>query len=179
MRLQAGSIKPAILSIDALLKRHYFHELLGLHPWHWHHRTPPKLVRQLAAQHLLTTFFAWQPVLASLGEPSVSTIWLVGPAFAHSSEVVVSIRENRRQYLESDHEPDPARPPLPIEYAELPGADKLTWRTQPYEVWHEADDYPDGWPDDFLRRPHYEYEYPDGARYLVVQTGWMWVGQLL
>jgi hypothetical protein len=56
-RLRAESTWAAPLSDDALSNRSYYYEKLGLHPWHWHHRQPPKRVRQLAAQHLLTTFF--------------------------------------------------------------------------------------------------------------------------
>ena len=94
-RLQAESTWAVPLSIDILLERRYYDEKLGLYPWHWHHRQPPKLVRQLAAQHLLTTFFAWQPALTALSEPVYAAVWLVGPEFAHGSQVVAGIGERQ------------------------------------------------------------------------------------
>ncbi|RPD48669.1 hypothetical protein DNI29_08630 [Hymenobacter sediminis] len=104
------------MPIDVLLDRQYYYEKLGLHPWHWHHRQPPKQVRQLAAQHLLTTFFAWQPALEQLAEPFYAAVWLVGPEFAHSSEVTVGIRQSIERHLAILGEPALDGPPLPAEY---------------------------------------------------------------
>ncbi|RSK41185.1 hypothetical protein [Hymenobacter perfusus] len=177
-RLQDESNWAAPLAVDTLLGWQYYYEKLGLHPWHWHHRQPPKRVRQLAAQHLLTTFFAWQPALTALSEPVYAAVWLVGPEFAHSSEVTVGIRQSIERHQNILGEPDPAGPPLPAEYQELPGADKLTWQTHPREVGYDADDFPAGWPASLLHHPHYEHTYSDGRLFLIVQTGWVWVGQL-
>jgi hypothetical protein len=177
-RLRAESTWAAPLSTDTLLSRLYYDEKLGLHPWHWHHRKPPRLVRQLAAYHLLTTFFAWQPVLASLMEPVYCAVWLVEPEFAHSSEVTVGIRHSIERHHRIVGDPDPDGPPLPAEYHQIPGADKLTWHTHPWEILVDSFDCPNGWPAWALRKPHYLCQPPEGDEYLLVQTGWMWVGQM-
>ncbi|AHJ97539.1 hypothetical protein [Hymenobacter swuensis] len=177
-RLQAESTWVAPFSIDTLLEHQYYYEKLGLHPWHWHHRQPPKQVRQLATQHLLTTFFVWQPALAALAEPVYTAIWLVEPEFAHSSQVVAGIGARANYYRTLFGEPAPEGPPLPAEYWELPGADKLTWQTYPWEILVDSFDYPDGWPAWALEKPHNLYQPEDNDEYLLVQTGWVWVGQL-
>ncbi|RSK43859.1 hypothetical protein [Hymenobacter rigui] len=151
---------------------------LGLHPWHWHHRQPPKRVRQLAAQHLLKTFFAWQPALMALSEPVYAAVWLVGPEFAHSSEVTVGIRQSIERHQNMFGQPAPEGPLLPAEYRELPGADKLTWQTHPWHILVDSFDYPDGWPAWALEKPHFLCQPEDNDDYLLVQTGWVWVGQL-
>ncbi|MDU0370288.1 hypothetical protein ACFPAF_07795 [Hymenobacter endophyticus] len=176
-RLQAESTCAALLSIDALLARQYYYAKLGLHPWHGH-RQPPKLVRQLAAQHLLTTFFAWQPALAALSEPVYSAVWLVGPEFAHSSQVVAGIGERTAYYRTIFGEADPDGPPLPAEYRELPNANKLTWQTHPWHILVDSVDYPEGWPAWALEKPNYPCQPEDNDEYLLVQTGWVWVGTL-
>lgn len=177
-RLRQESTWAPSLHEEALRHYHYAHEKLGLYPWHWHHRQPPLRVRQLAVQHLLTTFFAWQKQLVQWAEPHYLAIWIVEPEFAHSSQVVATIKERSERYQATFSEATPNGPPLPALYAALPGADTLTWHTYPWEAWHDADDYPDGWPDRLLTLPHYEYEYPGSGLYLVVQTGWMWVGMM-
>ena len=177
-RLQANSTWAAPLSVDTLLERRYYGEKLGLHPWHWHHRQPPKRVRQLAAQHLLTTFFAWQPTLAALAEPVYAAVWLVGPEFAHSSQVVAGIGARTDYYRTTFGQPDPDGPPLPAEYRELPGADKLAWQTCSWHTLVDSFDYPDGWPAWALEKPHFLCQPEDNDEYLLMQTGWVWVGRL-
>ncbi|RSK33294.1 hypothetical protein [Hymenobacter metallilatus] len=175
---QAESTWAAPLSVDALLNRQYYYEKLGLHPWHWHHRQPPMLVRQLAAQHLLITFFAWQLELAVLTEPVYAAVWLVGPEFAHSSQVIVSIRKMADRYQNRFGEPSSEGPPLPAAYRELPGAAKLRWQPHPWEVVVDSFDYPNGWPEWALEKPHCLCQPEGNDEYLLVQTGWVWVGQL-
>jgi hypothetical protein len=176
-RLQHDSKTPGWLWLPGLQKWHYQYEKLGLAPWHWHHRQPPRIVRQLAVQHLLTTFFAWQPELAALNEPVYSAVWLVESEFAHSSQVAVGIRECVENYQNRHGDPIEDAPSLPTEYQQLPGADRLSWTTHSWQVLHEDCDYPNGWPHYLLRLPHYDY-YWQGRTFLVVQTGWVWVGQL-
>ncbi|MFD2784439.1 hypothetical protein [Hymenobacter rubripertinctus] len=165
--------------MDTLPDRAYYYEKLGLHPWHWHHRQPPQLVRQLAARHLLATFFDWQRQLRAQPEPFYLALWLVkGREFAHSSQVVVGMGSKRARYRNTHGEPDPTGPPLPPEYWQLPGAGALTWTTHPWQTFLDAFDYPTGWPAWAFANPHYDYVHEDGSRYLVVQTSWVWVGQL-
>jgi hypothetical protein len=134
-------------------------------------------VRQLAARHLLTTFFAWQPALAALAEPVYSAVWLVGPEFAHSSQVVAGVGNKLEWYSSRFGEPAPGGPPLSAEYRALPGADKLTWQTYSWEILVDSFDYPNGWPAWALEQPHYLCQPEDNDEYLMVQTGWVWVGQ--
>ncbi|TGE04212.1 hypothetical protein [Hymenobacter fodinae] len=177
-RLRSESIWAPHLNEEVLQYYGYYHERLGLHPWHWHHRQPPLQVRQLAVQHLLTTFFAWQKQLASLAEPYHLALWIVGPEFAHSSQVLVNTGELIAQQQSRFETPDPNGPPLPIEYHQLPGANLLTWQAYPWHIFLDDYDYPNAWPTWALRYPHSFGPYEDGSEYLAVQTGWMWVGQL-
>ncbi|MCB2410160.1 hypothetical protein [Hymenobacter lucidus] len=91
--------------------------------------------------------------------------------------MVVAIQEPNENFQQWLGEPKAAGPPLPPEYQELPGADRLIWTTHAWEVLHEDCDYPDGWPNYLLRFPHHDYQ-SEGRTFLVVQTGWAWVGQL-
>ncbi len=141
-RLQQQSSTPAVFNQAGLAERHYYYEKLGLHPWHWHHRQPPKLVRQLAAQHLLKNFFDWQHSLTSLSGPSYLAVWIVQPEFVHSSQVVTAIQSQLDRYKHIFGAPSPNGPPLPAEYQELPGADKLIWQTYPWHVLVDSFDYP-------------------------------------
>ncbi|MBC6699493.1 hypothetical protein [Hymenobacter sp. BT190] len=137
-------------------------------------------MRQLAAQYLLTTFFNWQQQLQAQPEPFYLATWLVqGPEFAHSSQVVVGIQKKIEWYSARFGDPDPAGPPLPPEYRALPGADTLTWQPYPWEVLVDSFDYPAGWPAWALEKPHYLCQPEDNDAYLLVQTGWVWVGQAL
>jgi hypothetical protein len=74
-------------------------------------------------------------------------------------------------------EPAADGPPLPAEYRALPGAEKLTWQTYPWEILVDSFDYPDGWPAWVLAKPHYLCQPEANDEYLMVQTGWVWVGQ--
>ncbi|OWP62402.1 hypothetical protein CDA63_14535 [Hymenobacter amundsenii] len=177
-RLMQQSLTAAPLSEGMLQRYGYDYEKLGLGLWHWHHRQPPQRVRQLAAGHLLVTFFDWQQQLRAQPEPFYLAIWLVeGADFAHNSQAVAGIGERRARYGGTFGGPDPAGPPLPPEYCQLPGADTLTWTTHPWETWLDALDYPTGWPAWAFTRPHYFHTAEDGNRYLLVQTSWVWVGQ--
>ncbi|TGE28803.1 hypothetical protein [Hymenobacter metallicola] len=174
-RLQRASSVPGELQLATLRRQHYFYQKLGL--GHWHHRQPPCPIRQWAVRHLLTTFFAWQRQLAALAEPAYCADWLVGPEFAHSSQVVVGIQERIAAYQNWGPSSDSDAPALPPAYYRLPGADRLAWEAHPWEVMYEADEYSEGWPQTLLRLPHREYQLPNRT-FLAVQTGWVWVGQL-
>ena len=174
-RLVHQSLVSAPLSGIRLQCFGYDYNKLGLGAWH--HRQPPQRVRQLAARHLLTTFFDWQQQLEANLEPYYLAIWLVEPAFAHNSQVVAGIRERREWYQNQFGASDPAGPPLPAAYRALSGANELVWQAHPWEVWLDIFDYPEGWPTWTRRKPHYAYTHTDGSLYLVVQTGWVWVGQ--
>ncbi|WBA42801.1 hypothetical protein [Hymenobacter canadensis] len=177
-RLVRLSQTAASLSEQRLQQSGYNYKWLGLGVWHWHHRQPPKRVRQLAARHLLTTFRAWQRQLQAQPEPFYLAIWLVcSPEFAHSSKVVAAIQGMRARYRDRLQEADPAGPPLPPEYRQLPGANQLTWHAHPWEILVDSFDYPDGWPAWALAKPHYLCQPEDNDEYLMVQTGWVWVGQ--
>lgn len=162
-----------------MLQRYtYDYDKLGLGPWHWHHQQPPQRVRQLAARHLLTTFLDWQHQLRAQPKPFYLAIWLVGPEFAHSSQVVTGIGERQARYGGMFGEPDSTGPPLPPEYQQLPGAGQLTWTTHPWYVGLEAFDLPHGWPAWALTKPHYVHHLEGAGTCLMVQTGWVWVGQV-
>lgn len=176
-RLAQQSTTAAPLSWVRLKHHHYDYEKLGLAPWHWQHRWPPALVRKLAVQHLLSTFFDWQRQMLAQPEPFYLAIWLVESDFAHSSQVVAGIRERQSYYQNIFGAPDPAGPLLPPEYQLLPGAAQLTWHTHPWEIMLDTDDYPDTWPAWSLSKPHHFYTHTDGRNFMVVQTGWVWVGQ--
>ncbi|MBD2716950.1 hypothetical protein KBK19_18035 [Microvirga sp. STR05] len=169
------SVIAAPLSEPRLQRYGYDYNKLGLGPWH--HRQPPQRVRQLAARHLLTTFFDWQRQLGAQPEPFYLAIWLVDSDFAHSSQVVAGIRERREWYHSLFGKPDPAGPPLPAEYQLLPGADQLTWHPHPREVELDVFDYPGGWPAWALRKPNRLRPSGEGGECMLVQTGWVWVGQ--
>ncbi len=176
-RLVGQSLIAPPLSEERLQRYGYDYQVLGLAPWHWHYCQPPQRVRQLAAQHLLATFFNWQQQLQAQPEPFYLAVWLVEPDFAHSSQVVAGIRERRARYQKSFGEPDPTGPPLPPEYRQLPGAELLNWTTHPWQIGLDAFDYPNGWPAWALAKPHYAHIYENDNPYLMVQTGWVWVGQ--
>jgi hypothetical protein len=149
-----------------------------LGPWHSHQPPPPRWVRQQAAQHLLLTFSHWQTALSGQSEPNYLAIWLVSSAFAHSSQVVAGRQERIKRYEGIFGEPVLEGPSLPAEYQQLPGAEKLTWRTFAWEELLDAQDYPEGWPAKMLQRPHRTSQTPEGEEHLRVQTGWVWVGTL-
>ncbi|GAB2783046.1 hypothetical protein GCM10027175_21920 [Hymenobacter latericoloratus] len=100
------------------------------------------------------------------------------PEFAHSSQVVTAIQSQLDRYKHIFGEPSPDGPPLPAEYQKLPSADKLMWQTYPWCILVDSFDYPDGWPAWALEKPHYLCEPEDNDAYLMVQTGWVWVGML-
>ncbi|TGD80547.1 hypothetical protein [Hymenobacter wooponensis] len=105
-------------------------------------------------------------------------IRIVAPEFAHSSEVMIAIKNQLERYHTKYNAPDPTGPSLPEVYQKLAGAERLIWHTQPWHIYLDDYDYPDGWPAWALRLPHSSWPYEDGSEYLAVQTGWMWVGQL-
>ncbi|QIX63254.1 hypothetical protein HER32_19575 [Hymenobacter sp. BT18] len=174
-RYQQGT---AALNPASLKRWHYEYEKLGLGPWHWHQRQPPKAVRQVAAQYLLDTFLAWNQQLHNQPESYYLAVWLVSPDFAHSSQVVAGVQERIRWYATGFGDAVPEGPPLPPEYQQLPGAGQLSWRTHHWEAMLDRFDYPTSWPAWVLRKPHRPYQTPDGQEYLLVQTGWVWVGTL-
>ncbi|UOQ70678.1 hypothetical protein [Hymenobacter cellulosilyticus] len=100
------------------------------------------------------------------------------PSFAHDSQVVAGTEERISYYQTWLAESAADGPPLPPEYQLLPGADRLSWTTHRQVEWLDAEDYPAGWPASARRRPHWFHTTPDGNEYLLIQTGWAWVGQL-
>ncbi|TGE24582.1 hypothetical protein E5K00_05045 [Hymenobacter aquaticus] len=169
---------PAPLDLAALQQVHYEYKKLGLGVWHWPARHPPRLIRQLAATHLLNTFFAWDAQLQNLGQPYYLSLQLVSPDFAHSSQVIAGLHERIAFYQTALGEPVADAPPLPPEYRELPAVRQLHWTAHPHEQWLDSFDCPSGWPARYLRRPHRFFTAEDGEEYLVVRMGWVWVGQL-
>lgn len=167
----------AELNHAELQHRHYVHEQLGLGPWHWHQRQPPKAVRRVAAHYLLNTFLAWEQQLQNQPEPYYLAVWLVSPDFARSSQVVAGVQARINWYATGFDDAVPDGPPLPPEYRQLPGAGQLTWRTHRWEAMLDRFDYPTSWPAWALRKPHRPHQAPNGEKYLLVQTGWVWVGQ--
>jgi hypothetical protein len=177
-RLVQLSQTAASLSSQLLQRYGYDYHKPGLGIWHWHHRQPPKQVRQLAARHLLTTFRAWQRQLQAQQEPFYLAIWMVqGAEFAHSSQVVAGLGERLTRSACMFGAPDASGPPLPAEYRALPGANQLTWHAHPWEVLVDSFDHPGGWPAWALAKPYYLCQPEDNDEYLMVQTGWVWVGQ--
>ena len=176
-RLVQRSRTAELLDRQMLQRYGYDRNKLGLGVWHWHYRQPPQRVRQLAALHLLATFFDWQRELQNQPEPYHLAIWLVEPEFAHSSQVVAGIGERRTRYSGMFGDPDPAGPPLPPEYRLLSGSEILTWTTHPWYLGLDQLDYPTGWPAWTLHKPHYTHYFEGSGDYLMVQTGWVWVGQ--
>jgi|GEM_PF-6813642 len=169
------------LSIEYLQRYHYDYAKLGLGPFHWHRwhgRRPPRVVRRLAADQLLRTLFTWLPTLHNQPEPFYLAVWLVDTEFAHVSQVVAAVEERISWYEDLFGAPVADGPPLPAEYRQLPGAEKLTWTTHPHVAMLDTFTYPDGWPARELRRPHWYHTAENGDEYLIVQVGWTWVGQL-
>lgn len=165
-----------LLSIDMLQTYHYDYSNLGLGPWHWHDwqgQRPPRIVRQLAANKLITTCLQWHSQLTQQPEPFYLGVHLTQANFAHDSQVIAAIQDRIDRYQE---QPDPDGPLLPEEYQVLPEANQLSWATYPQVTLLDADDYPEGWPAWALRRRHDDYQTPSGEQYLVVQIGWTWVG---
>lgn len=176
--LRKRSQTPAGLSLSRLQSWHYDYVKLGLGPWQWQHQQPPQWVRQRAAEYLLSTFFHWQTALAKQTEPFYLAVWLVSSAFAHSSQVVAGWQERIERYEGIFGEAVTDGPALLAEYQQLPGADELTWRTFAWEELLDAQDYPEGWPVKMLQRPHRTHQTSEGEEYLLVQTGWVWVGTM-
>ncbi|MBC6609600.1 hypothetical protein H8B15_01620 [Hymenobacter sp. BT507] len=131
----------------------------------------------MAVAHLLNTFFDWEKQTQARAHEYYLTIWLVAPDFAHNSQVVWGRRERVTWYQDMDDEPVVDGPPLPLEYQQLPGAERLIWQPHRWEELIAEDDHPLGWPAWALKRFHHFYTTEEGARYLVVQTGWRWAGR--
>ncbi|PJJ60192.1 hypothetical protein [Hymenobacter chitinivorans] len=175
--LQQDCAHHSPLDAAELFRSHYDYAKLGLGAWHWHGQRLPKAVRQLAAQKLLRTFGQWQGQLTRQAGPFYLAVWLTEADFAHTSQVVAGIQERIPWYQDVFGPAVPDAPPLPPEYQQLPGADHLSWTTHAHEEWLDTFDYPNGWPAHELRRPHRFHTAEDGEQYLIVQIGWVWVGQ--
>lgn len=160
-------------NLSFITKYHYEYSQLGLAPWTVHGR-PPLAFRRLWATRLVADLRQWQTQLTPLYPSLYLAIWLYDVHFG-KSEAVAAIKEHRTRYEYFFGEAHPI--PLPIEYQGLSGVAELNWTAhEEVEVFS---------PEEFAelgkwgaRRRHWPALTTDGAACIVVQVGWVWVGQL-
>ena len=149
------------------------HRKLGLAPWAISEK-PPLAIRRLWVSRLVADFQQWREGLAAHYPDFYLAVWLFEPAFGES-QLVAAVKDELNFYDNTFGEP--LTKPLPAAYLALPGVAALHWTARA-----RLDAY---WPDEFAdlpawqrQRPYWKHISRTGERMIIVQTGWVWVGQL-
>ena len=92
------------------------------------------------------------------------------------SQLDAAIHEKQR-YFESRFRLEGEAVPLPPEYLSLPGASQLSWKCYAEIDAFDPDEFAEhyAW---FKKKPHWSAQTADGNDCVVVQTGYLWVGQM-
>jgi len=170
---QQWAAAPQALSLDLMESVHYNTEQLGIAPWTVHGK-PPRAIRQLWASRLLADFFAWQRQLMA----SYSDFWLSIRLYDHRfglGQLDAAIHE-QQAYFERRFQDEGMDIPLPPEYQSLPGAAQLRWTCYPVLDGLRPDEFTEqyAW---YKKKPYWTDQDADGEEWIVVQTGYVWVGQ--
>lgn len=163
------------LDLQFLEETHRDYIKLGLFPWAVNTK-PPLAIRQLWVKHLVASCSHWYAELAARHESFYLAVWLYEPDFGRS-QLVAGIAEKQEGYAHVFAEvAEAAAPPLPAEYLSLPGVADLHWiaRAETTTIWPEDLLDTDAWA---LQKPHWPASTADGQAIIVVQIGWVWVGQ--
>jgi hypothetical protein len=145
---------------------------LGLYPWAVSEK-PPQVIRQLWVARLTADFHSWHRKLAAHYADFYLAVWLYEPEFGRSQ--LVAGFEERAVWSETLFG-ELEKPPFPAEYQALPGVAGLHWTARPEitTLWPEEFAGPDTWEQ---RKPHRTTQLSTGETIIVVQIGWIWVGQ--
>lgn len=160
----------------SLLKKYYSNtEQLGIAPWTVHGK-PPRAIRQLWANRLLTDFFEWQQQLTALYPEFWLSIRLYDPRFG-LSELDAAIQEEKAYYERRyRNEYEEKNRPLPPEFLSIPGAAQLRWACHAVVDVFDPEEFAEhyAW---YKRKPHWAAKDTNGGECVVVQTGYVWVGR--
>ena len=167
---------PHTLDLEYLQETHREYVKLGLFPWSVDSK-PPLPIRQLWVTRLVDDCVRWHTELAPDYADFYLAVWLYEPDFGRS-QVVAGIAEKQAWYEQVFAEVAKAdAPPFPAEYQQLLGVADLHWT-----AWAEITTC---WPEDLLdvdawalKKPHWPGNTADGRAVIVVQIGWVWVGQV-
>ena len=164
---------PEELSLSLLESAYFQREQLGIAPWTVYGK-PPRAIRQLWASRLLADFFNWQRQLTPLYPDFWLSIRLYAPRFG-LSQLDAAIHE-QQAYFERHFSGEGAEVPLPPEYQSLPGAEQLRWTCHPVLDGFRPDEFAEQY-DWYRRRTYWTDQDADGEDWIVVQTGYVWVGR--
>lgn len=171
---QRAAVPVNPIHFAGLAEHHYENKWLGLAPWRVDDK-PPHPIRRLWVEHLINGFFSWQRSLQSYPHDYFLAVRIREPQFA-DSRLTVGIEEWKTRYEDVYSEPEDMLP-LPQEYRNIPGVNDLHWTTHrmTYQCTKEyfEDDREMG-----MKFPHFwPYTDEDGNPMVLVQIGWVWVGQ--
>jgi len=127
----------------------------------------------LWVSRLVADFQHWQAALAARHSNFYLAVWLFEPNFGES-QLVTAVEDELGFYNHIFG--DATGQPLPAAYLSLPGVGALRWTARAQLTGY--------WPDEFAElpakqraRPFWEKVLATGERLMMVQTGWVWVGQ--
>lgn len=165
---------PQEFSASLLAEYHINSEQLGIAPWTVHGK-PPRAIRQLWANRLLTDFFEWQRQLTSLCPKSWLSIRLYDPRFG-LSQLDAAIDE-QQAYFERRYGYEEENVPLPPEFRSLPGAAQLRWACHAVVDVYSPNEFAEhySW---YKKKPHWPAQTTNDEDCVVVQTGYVWVGRV-
>ncbi|SFQ82251.1 hypothetical protein [Hymenobacter arizonensis] len=178
-RHQLAAAQPAALDRERVACYGVDYAKIGIAPWHNDQR-PPRAIRCLWVTRLVTDFHRWRAALGPEHPAFYLAVWLFEPHFGES-QLVAAVADRHAHYagLFGDAGAFRALPArnLPPEYRDVPGIRGLTWRRHADVAAFSPEDFA-AQGAETKRRPHWEATTGDGAPYIAVQVGWVWVGQL-
>jgi hypothetical protein len=167
---------PYPLDVQFLQETHRENVKLGLLPWSVDAK-PPFAIRQLWVTRLVADCYRWHAEVYACYSEFYLAIWLCKPDFGRA-QLVAGIEEKQTWYEGVFAKVAAAdAPPFPAEYQLLPGVADLHWTARA--------EITTCWPEDLLdvyawalQKPHRPGNTADGREVIVVQIGWIWVGQV-
>lgn len=153
-----------------------YHNVIA-HPWQSCRYVPRKQeFRTLWVARFARTFPHWNAQLKSKYSAFYLAIWLYEPAaedFCHS-RIMVAVNERRLLYENRFGVAQDV--PLPSEYLAVPGIEALDWRAYARLASYTPEEFEEAGPE-LANRPHKPGETKQGEPCIIVQFGWVWVGQ--
>jgi hypothetical protein len=171
---QRAATPVKLIDFQTLAQYHYESEWLGLAPWRVSDK-PPLPIRRLWVAHLIAGFFSWQQSLQDYPDDYFLAVRIKEPDFA-DSRLNVGIKEWKTRYDNAYSEPEEMLP-LPQEYRDIPGVNALHWTTHRQTYHCSLEDFQYDQQMGMKVRHYWPYEDDDGSPMVLVQIGWVWVGQ--
>lgn len=170
-----GDMRGGVLTWLARYQATYFNVIAD--PWACCKEVPRQpAFRAFWVAHFVRTLHHWHAQVQKEYPAFYLAIWLYAPTaedFCHS-RIQVAVKERRLRYENVFVEAQEV--PLPLEYLAVPGIETVDWQAYAQLVSYTPEDFEQAGPK-VTNKPCKQGKTGQGEPCILVQFGWVWVGQ--